>query len=31
MILKSELLNGQTIFIDAKDNNLTFKVELEKK
>ena len=31
MILKSELLNGQTIFIDAKDNNLTFKVESEKK
>lgn len=31
MILKSELLNGQIIFIDAKDNNLTFKVESEKK
>ena len=31
MILKSELLNGQIIFIDTKDNNLTFKVESEKK
>jgi len=31
MILKSELLNGQIIFIDAKDKNLTFKVESEKK
>lgn len=31
MILKSELVNGQIIFIDAKDNNLTFKVESEKK
>lgn len=31
MILKSELLNSQIIFIDAKDNNLTFKVESEKK
>ena len=31
MILKSELLNGQIIFIDAKDNNLTFKVKSEKK
>lgn len=31
MILKSELLNGQIIFINAKDNNLTFKVESEKK
>ena len=30
MILKSELLNGQIIFIDTKDNNLTFKVESEK-
>ena len=31
MILKSELLNGQIIFINAKDNNLTFKVKSEKK
>lgn len=31
MILKSELLYGQIIFIDTKDNNLTFKVESEKK